>query len=174
MPSSPCSPRSVRGYLVLASMVLLWVASAATVQLLFTLGGYDKPLALTVLAVGLCSTLSLVPRGREGDLTIQRTLTSSTTVSEYLVLSPGGVFEPLLEPRAPPRGEGRVVGIGLLWFASQLLYNLALIKTSVSTVTCLSSLSCVFTLFFGALTLPEGREYLSRRNVTAVVLALTG
>ncbi|EER15434.1 hypothetical protein Pmar_PMAR018786 [Perkinsus marinus ATCC 50983] len=122
--------RTLSGLAVLALVVVLYVASSAVIQLIFTSGGYDKPVALTVYSLTL-SILLLACRkyiytpARQGSPEATPIVNSDHAtleateqgwpkrwqVAEFAMLSVvKGVYVPL---RA-------------IWFVSQLTYNISL------------------------------------------------
>ncbi|EER07493.1 conserved hypothetical protein [Perkinsus marinus ATCC 50983] len=153
--------RTLLGLAVMALVVVLFVASGAIIQLIFTSGGYDKPVALTVYSLTL-SVLLLAFR-------------------QYIHIpgqGPTEEEEALLDESdhaggrsAWPKGT-LVWALGAMWFASQLTYNISLKYTSVATNSSLSSCSSVFTFIFSIVLL--GYPLCRAVPILAVLLCVFG
>ncbi|EER04280.1 conserved hypothetical protein [Perkinsus marinus ATCC 50983] len=139
--------RTLLGLAVMALVVVLFVASGAIIQLIFTSGGYDKPVALTVYSLTL-SVLLLAFR-------------------QYIHIPGQGPTEEEEEALLDESDHA-----GAMWFASQLTYNISLKYTSVATNSSLSSCSSVFTFIFSIVLL--GYPLCRAVPILAVLLCVFG
>ncbi|KAF4694701.1 hypothetical protein FOZ60_007215 [Perkinsus olseni] len=154
--------RTLLGLAVMAVVVITFVASGAVIQLIFTSGDYDKPVALTVYSLTLsvlllaCRHYIHMPDGQENPVEASLLVESGTAVPA--------------EATWPKR---RLVwALGAMWFASQLTYNISLKYTSVATNSSLSSCSSVFTFIFSIVLL---RYPLCRAApISAVLMCVLG
>ena len=112
----------VLGYVLLASVVIIWVASGFFIQYLFKASEFDHPVTMTVMSIGLCALLLLLPTGQ---------------LEEKLLRS---------QPAWPH--QSYLWLLGTVWLAAQLLYNTSLRYMSVSSNTAISCSSSIFTFLF--------------------------
>ena len=121
------------GYFYLFLVVVIWVWSGFLIQWIFSesSNGYtNNPIAMTILSVGLCCLLLLLPR-KQADDSRQRLIKKNRTrllTSKSLLL-------------------------GSVWLLAQLLYNLSLKNLSVSASSSISAFSSLFTYLFSLLLL---------------------
>ncbi|KAF4677995.1 hypothetical protein FOL47_006942 [Perkinsus chesapeaki] len=161
------SRRTLLGLAVMALVVITFVASGAAIQLIFTSGDYDKPVALTVYSL----TLSVLLLGCRKFIHMPGQDTLPPTESSPLLASASAsAVVPLEEAKWPQR---RLVwALGAMWFVSQLSYNISLKYTSVATNSSLSSCSSVFTFIFSILLL--GYPLCRAAPISAVLMCVIG
>ncbi|KAF4740712.1 hypothetical protein FOZ62_028635 [Perkinsus olseni] len=128
--------RVTLGLIVLALVIIIFVASGVAIQLIFTNGDYRKPLALTVYSLTLAALL----------LPIQPLLGRCRSESGSGNSDGSECRDHSTAARWPRKRY--VCLLGVLWFAAQLTYNTSLLYTSVATNSSLSSSSAIFTFIF--------------------------
>jgi drug/metabolite transporter (DMT)-like permease len=138
------------GYILLGSVVVIWVVSGFFIQRLFAMH-YDHPVAMTVISVGLCA-----------GLLIRKLFPGSVSPKSVSLLE---------NPPSTPIGVYKIVILGLIWLTGQLMYNSSLREISVSTSTALSALSPVFTFLLSLVGL-RGLQIV--RGAAALVCCCTG
>ncbi|XP_027333440.1 uncharacterized transporter C405.03c-like [Abrus precatorius] len=83
--------------------------------------------------------------------------------------------EPPLLPQSSENSSWKIAKCGLyltpIWFAQEYFSNMALANTSVASTTVLSSMSGLFTLFFGALL---GQDSVNITKIAAVLISMAG
>lgn len=118
------------GFLLLLTVVCLWVAGSSAIQLLFTRRDFQKPYFVTYLSTSMFSLyLATLPYKRPSKAQFQQ------TVLRALQFCP-------------------------LWFIANYLFNLALSLSSLSSITIISSSSGVLTLIASVLILNESPDAL--------------
>ena len=141
------------GYVLLLSVVVLWVVSGFFIQNLFSTN-YNHPVAMTVFSVGMCSVLLLV-------LPVYERVLYVCAVSDPLVCR---------------RASKHVLSVstallGSVWLLGQLTYNVSLTYLTVSASTAVSSVSPVFTFIFSVWILGY---HLSVLSVVGVCVSVVG
>lgn len=135
------------GYLMLATVVFLWVGSSVTVQMIFEDVQFEQPVFITLFN-SASSTCLLLPRiaARSRccccggtDLEVH-----DDEKGRWRPPSDGADCSPLQILRLS-------ASVGLLWLTAGFLFNMSLERTSVATNTVLSSSSSVFTFVFSVL-----------------------
>jgi hypothetical protein len=146
--ASSAARRWLEALTCLLLVALIWVAAAASVQLLFS-ESFAVPFTLTYI-----------------------------NNSEFIILLPLSWARErwLGSLRSDWRGAARAGALVCpLWFLAQGAYNASLGATSVSSSTVLSSASCVFTLALSALLLRERvrcGNVIASRNAAALLVEL--
>lgn len=113
--------------------MVIWVLSGFLIQRILQPSEFNHPVTMTVLSVGLCSLLLLVPR-------------------EFREPKYESNSKPLLKYEKSKKLT-EIVILGIIWLAAQLLYNMSLRHMSVSANTAVSSSSSLFTFIFSVLLL---------------------
>jgi solute carrier family 35 protein F5 len=177
------------GALLIVSVAGLWVASSEITQKFFYENSFSKPVFLSYLSQSLFSlfllqefvgsfssraegsTQTLGQQADEAEIFGEKPSIGSARISvsngDHSQLSSSGASQRQLF--ATNLRASTVVAP--IWFLSNLLYNVSLTYTSVSSSSIISSLSCVFVLIFGTLL---GVEGFHRYSVIAVALNLVG
>ncbi|KAF4664562.1 hypothetical protein FOZ61_000720 [Perkinsus olseni] len=189
--------RTLLGLAVMAVVVITFVASGAVIQLIFTSGDYDKPVALTVYSLTLsvlllaCRNYIHMPDGQENPAETSLLVESGTALpaekeptwpKRKLVWALGIRNGKYLVGYLVMFGGARLMSVYFpetevrparaMWFASQLTYNISLKYTSVATNSSLSSCSSVFTFIFSIVLL---RYPLCRAApISAVLMCVLG
>jgi solute carrier family 35 protein F5 len=125
--------REGRGFVLLGMVVVIWVLSGFLIQRILQPSEFNHPVTMTVLSVGLCGLLLLIPR-------------------EFREPKHESAVKPLLKYENRDKST-QIVILGIIWLAGQLLYNMSLRHMSVSANTAVSSSSSVFTFLFSVLLL---------------------
>ena len=116
----------ILGYILLGSVVVIWVSSGFFIQYLFKQSEFDHPVTMTVMSIGLCSLLLLLPSSSPDPLSDRKASLVSRKKSTLIYMW----------------------WLGLIWLAAQLLYNVSLRYMSVSSNTAIASSSSLFTFLF--------------------------
>ena len=155
------SRSEAQGFLLLSSVVVIWVLSGFFIQNLFA-SHYNHPVAMTVFSVGLCALLLCVPRSwREGAEYEKKNVLGRSLISDVQN-----------DEISLPISTRQVFTLGLVWIAGQLSYNVSLKFMSVSSSTAVSSMSSIFTFGFSWIFLEGYRATVY--SVVAILLSTIG
>ncbi|XP_020210089.1 uncharacterized transporter C405.03c isoform X2 [Cajanus cajan] len=183
---------------LIGAFVLIWVSSAEITQRIFV--EYKQPFALTYLGVSVmviyllisvfkkwtCSLLKILFRNFHEDYTlisISTGLKSSLITDKEIREREEGMplvkkeedEPPLLALQSYEGSSWKIAKCGLyltpIWFAQEYFSNMALANTSVASTTILSSMSGLFTLFFGAIL---GQDSVNMTKIAAVLISMAG
>lgn len=119
------------GYFYLFLVVSIWVWSGFLIQWIFsdsTNGYTNNPIAMTILSIGLCCLLLLLPR-------------NPVPESQHK----------LITNKSPIFLDTKSFVLGTVWLLAQLTYNVSLKNLSVSTSSSISAFSTLFTYIFSLL-----------------------
>ncbi|KAF4677993.1 hypothetical protein FOL47_006939 [Perkinsus chesapeaki] len=164
--------RASMGLCAVALSVITFVGSGVSIQLLFTNGDYNKPVALTVYSLSL-SVILLAFRNYLHSPTPGHNLTAE---SSPLLMESGLVSLPRHHNNTFNRfslpSASKICALGLMWFTAQLTYNISLKYISVATNSSLSSCSSVFSFIFSILLL--GYPLCRAAPISAVLMCVIG
>jgi drug/metabolite transporter (DMT)-like permease len=141
--------RQVLGFVLLGLVVVIWVLSGFLIQAILQPSEFDHPVMMTVISVGMCAVL----------LVLRPSNRIKSSQSESLL-------------HAKPMDRSRILFLGCVWLAAQLLYNVSLKYMSVSSNTAISSSSSLFTFIF-SLWFLDGYK-LTISAMTALVCSTAG
>ena len=150
--------QTVLGYFCLSLVVFIWVGSGYLIQWIFssrdsTNGYHNNPVAMTVISVGLCSLLLLLP-------------TNQTSHKSTPLLSKKKLEENYFKL------DLHSFVLGFVWLMAQLTYNVSLKHITVSTSSSISALSSFFTYMF-SLYLLKGYK-VDKLAVSGIVFSMIG
>ncbi|WCJ25312.1 Solute carrier family 35 member F5 [Euphorbia peplus] len=175
------------GLILIITAAILWVTSEEVTQHIFK--EYNHPFAVTYL--GTSMLVVYIPigfiknclvkffknkSGKSGNInaasTDKNTVKNSTS-HVNLEIEHQGSSEEMDKIKTNSSRETFIIGLCIapLWFLTEYLMNVALGRTSVASVTLLSSTSGLFTLLIGAIL---GEETITNVKVLSVVVSMFG
>ena len=137
---------TVIGFILLGSVVILWVGSSTLIQTIFKDTNFDKPFFLTYFSTTLFSLYFI-------DIIRRRKDIKDNLIPSYRITAvTAAQFCPL-------------------WFLANYLYNLSLNTTSIASSTILSSTSGIFTLLLSIFMIKASPDII---KFIAVVISFGG